>query len=199
MPIAAARTKAIEEFAMMVNKASEKYQLIHATFAIEKLFQEKMSRESNARVIELRNQLKEENDPERQKQIHLEAKELQKGEDKRIRILVNYISISQLPETSARIAKTPNNTFIISLPKSLENVRNPDGAINFEKIKQLRELMAHELGHIVLHTGIFQLDGAPICVPGEEEEEAEFFAQRLLELRRERNSEIYNVGHYKKI
>ena len=196
MPVAA-RVKAIEEFAILVNKASEKYQLIHATFAIEKLFQEQKSRESQARVIELRNQLKEEDDPERQKQIHREAKELQKGEDKRIRILVNYIS--QLSESSARITKTPNNTFIISLPKSLENVRNSDGTINFGKMKQLRELMAHELGHVILHTGIFALEGIPACIPGEEEEEAGFFAQRLLELRRERNSEIYNDNHYKNI
>ena len=184
-----ARIKAIEEFAAMVNKTSEKYQLIHATFAIEKLFQEKMSQEFNVKVAELRGQLREESDPERLREIHREAKELQKGEDKRIRILVQYIS--QLSETSARITQTPSNTFIISLPKSLENVRNIDGTIDFVKMKQLRELMAHELGHIALHTGIFNL--------GEEEMEADCFAKRLIELRRERNSEIYNNNHYKTI
>lgn len=191
------RAKAIEELVETVNNTSEKYQLIHATFAVEKLFQEKKRQESNERIIELRKQLMEENDPDRQKAIHREAKELQKGEDKRIRILVNYIS--QLLETSARITQTPNNTFIISLPKSLENIRNENGIIDFEKMKKLRKLMAHELGHIVLHTGIFELESAPECVSIDEEEEANVFSERLIELRRERNTEIYRDDHYKNI
>lgn len=79
----------------------------------------------------------------------------------------------------------------------MENPRKEDGKINFDLLQRLRKLMAHELGHIVLHSWI--LSPCNEGINDGSEEEVECFANNLIGLRRDRNAEIYEDQYYEKI
>ena len=189
------RQDEIIEKATLVNRASEKYQLIHATFAIEKMFKDKLQVYYANEFEKIRKQLMKETEEEKKRLLYQKIRDLKNESNKKIKIIVDYMP--QIKENSARTTKTQNNTFMISLPKSLENIRNDNGEIDFNKLKKLRHLMAHELGHIVLHSGIMGFDEKKEEIAPEEE--ADFFAEKLIELRRLRNKEIHENDNYEKI
>ena len=58
--------------------------------------------------------------------------------------------------------------------------------------------MAHELGHILLHTDYINEDGV-VDEDGNKEEESNYFADTVLELRRERNRNFYSDKNYEKM
>lgn len=194
----------IRELAAQVNETSEMYQLIHAMFAIEKMYRDNSSNQYKAKVGHILDRL---GNPalgaEERENLVREAKNLREIYSKKINILVDYIP--QIQENSARITWTQSNTFMIVLPKSMESTRSADGKINFEVLAALRKLMAHELGHIVLHSGLFdspcdvQESHKQIEISDASEEEAELFADALISLRRNRNAEIYEDGRFKNI
>ena len=57
--------------------------------------------------------------------------------------------------------------------------------------------MAHELGHIMLHTDellkIEGTQGSKDISEGEKEEEARFFAEKILEMRTQRNEDLHSA------
>lgn len=179
-----------------VNAASEKYQLIHATFAIEKLFKDKIQQTYAAEFSAIREELLEASDADKQQELMHRAKKLQKESTQKIRVIVEYLP--QIKYGSARITKTENNNFQIILPKEMENIRKTDGTIDFEKLKDLRRLMAHELGHIMLHSGVLDEQNVKDVNDGSDEE-ADFFAETLIDLRKQRNLEIHEDSHYREI
>lgn len=185
----------IKSLAAEVNKISEKYQLIHATFAIEKLVEDKLRENVNAEIAQIRKRLALETDKDAQERLFRQVQELRTDVGSKVRIIVEYLP--QIEDDSARLTRSSRNTFLIFLPKSMENVRNSCGTIDFERMRRLRKLMAHELGHIVLHTGI--LGPEENLTDEEKEEQAELFAVTLIELRKQRNEEIYSNAHYKEI
>lgn len=185
----------IKSLAAEVNKISEKYQLIHATFAIEKLVEDKLRENVNAEIAQIRKRLALETDKDAQERLFRQVQELRTDVGSKVRIIVEYLP--QIEDDSARLTRSSRNTFLIFLPKSMENVRNSCGTIDFERMRRLRKLMAHELGHIVLHTGI--LCPEENLTDEEKEEQAELFAVTLIELRKQRNEEIYSNAHYKEI
>lgn len=185
----------IKSLAAEVNKISEKYQLIHATFAIEKLIEDKLRETVNTEIAVIRNQLALETDKDVQDRLFKQVQELRTDVGSKVRIIVEYLP--QIEDDNARLTRSSRNTFLIFLPKSMENVRKSDGTIDFERMGRLRKLMAHELGHIVLHTGI--LCPKETLTDEEKEAQAELFAVTLIELRKERNEEIYSNAHYKEI
>lgn len=196
-----ARVAEIQHLAGRINSTSEKYQLIHAMFAIEKIFRDNSNSRYKDAVRKVWNDLKNPNLSADQKAgLMQQAKDLREEANKRIRILVDYIP--QIKEDSARITQTQHNTFMIVLPKSMECTRGADNKINFEVLGALRRLMAHELGHIVLHSGLFDSydegskERREIEITDVSEEEAEIFAGTLIDLRRDRNREIYDKDHY---
>jgi Zn-dependent peptidase ImmA (M78 family) len=94
---------------------------------------------------------------------------------------------------AGRVVKAENK-LIISLPKTLiENSRNKDGSYNENGVKKIREIMAHELGHIALHTDellkINTLRGSK-DLDKNLEKEALWFSEKLLRLRHERNQKM---------
>ncbi len=190
-----ATEECIKNLAAEVNKISEKYQLIHATFAIEKLIEEKLRSCVKEQIAEIRQQLITETDKEAQERLYKQVQELTTDISAKVRIVVEYLP--QIDEDSARLTRSGRNTFLIILPKSMENIRKDDDTIDFERLRRLRKLMAHELGHIVLHTGILcQMEE----ISNEEKEtEADLFATILIELRKKRNEEIYSGAHFKDI
>lgn len=190
------RKEEIAHWAAEVNRVSENYQLIHATFAIEKIFRDHIEEEYNQRVLEFRQKL---GDPalnaNERKELMQQFENLRSAASKKYTIRVNYIR--QIKEGSARITQTKNNTFLIALPKAMENTRQADGKIDLDRLLDLRQLMAHELGHIVLHSGV--LDTCKTEVNTGSEDEAVLFAENLITLRRKRNSELYDKQNYRRI
>ena len=142
-------------------------------------------------------------DSEYRQSLVQKAKALKKVAHRKINILVDYLP--QIKDNSARITWIQNNTYMIVLPKSMESIRDADGKIDFKVLSALRKLMAHELGHVVLHAGIFD---SPIGdsktykqieITDLTEQEAEIFAEKLISLRRARNEEIHQDDQYKNI
>lgn len=185
----------IKSLAAEVNMISEKYQLIHATFAIEKLIEDKLRKNVNAEIASIRERLTREADKDVQDRLFKQIQELRTDVCSKVRIIVEYLP--QIEDDHARLTQSGRNTFLIFLPKSMEDIRKSDGTIDFGRMSRLRKLMAHELGHIVLHTGIL----CPCEKMSDEEKEcqAELFATTLIELRKDRNEEIYSDCHYREI
>lgn len=184
--ISEVRKKEIEAMVSKINAFSEKYQLIHATVAIEKLYKEQVQQEYQEQFAALRAEIKETNDSESQIALAQRAKELKKESNKRLKISIEYND--KMQADSSRTTKTLNDTFLISLPKCMANIRDDEGNIDFEQLSKLRKLMAHELGHIVLHSGFFNKD----CTMSEcdSENEADYFAEKLLILREKHSGEL---------
>lgn len=190
------RKEEILECAKNINSASEKYQLIHATFATEKIFQEKIQQNYSEAYDEIRQEIKDTTDQEKLSKLLDKANELQNESRQKVRIVVEYLS--KIKYGSARIIKRGKNNFQITLPKEMENIRNEDEKIDFDKLGILRKLMAHELGHVVLHSGILDDQNIEDVNLGPDDE-ADFFADSLINLRRGRNEEIYENGNFEHI
>ena len=178
----------IEEKAKEINVFSERYQLIHATYAIEKMFKEELKKYYDGEFAKLRKQLFEAESKEQQDQIFRQVEELKNESNKKVRIIIDYIP--QIENDSARVTTTKNNTIMISLPKSMENVRMDDGKIDFDLLKYLRKIMGHEIGHVVLHSKVLHIDGKNENKLSEEE--ADFFSEQLLDMRKTYTRELAN-------
>jgi Zn-dependent peptidase ImmA (M78 family) len=93
----------------------------------------------------------------------------------------------------ARVVKT-DNKLVISIPGGLlDDVHSTNMQIVQAAVSSIRFLMAHELGHICLHTDKIQRDLVGSLALGDDaEREADVFARELLRLRDERNKKLYN-------
>lgn len=179
-------------------KESDKYHFIHVTYACQLMIKnlvssyyanefKKLSQEIRERTMnggEIPDDLKE-------KKQHL----LVMTKEGRAHIDIDYIDTSS--ENEARIIKT-NNAFVINLPRSLaEKVTFKDGKFDKEVVSKLRSLVAHELGHLMLHTDellkIESTQGSKLIVGEDKEEEARFFAEDILKKRDERNMELHDL------
>jgi hypothetical protein len=85
---------------------------------------------------------------------------------------------------AGRVIKDKENRLRITLPrKNLIGIKDSAGQLCIEPIERLRGKMAHELGHIVLHTDKFVINA--MSEPDNLKEmdwEAELFAEELLRL-----------------
>lgn len=177
--LTAERERVIENWATKIDNFSEKYQLSHAIVAIERLYKDKVQEDCAKLFNELRESIMN-SEGDSLADYRKQAMDLQKESTKRIHILIEYSD--QIEANSSRTTRTKNDTFLISLPRSMANIRQTDGKIDFNLYTNLRKLMAHELGHVVLHSGFF--DSTSSSKTKEEEEyEATFFAEKLLALR----------------
>lgn len=194
------RKQEILDQAKKVNDISEEYQLIHACFAVQKIINEHINGMYQNKFEELRQCLLKENlDSDGVAQVLQKKQELEtENRRKRINISIRYIdSLTGFNATTTRVG-TYKNSFIISLPKELEHIRSDEGAFDYDKMKKLRKLMAHELGHILLHTDYINEDGV-VDEDGNKEEESNYFADTVLDLRRERNRNFYSDKNYEKM
>lgn len=182
--ITPSRRHHIEEWVSKINDFSEKYQLSHAIAAIEKLYKEKVYTDCQSRFAAVREKTKETayDDDDAIKALNQEAEQIKKDSLKRIRIIIEYSK--SLDSNSSRVIRSQDDVFCVSLPKCMENIRTSTGEIDNALLTSCRKLVAHELGHIVLHEGLF--DDPQIVV----EEEADCFADCLLALRKKQHDEI---------
>ena len=182
--IAPTRKQQIEELVSKINDFSEKYQLSHAIFAIEKLYKQKIHADCQERFARVREEAKNVayDDDDAIKALNDQAEQIKKDSLHRIRIIIEYSE--SLENNSSRVIRSQDDVFCISLPKCMENIRTTDGTIDNSLLTSCRRLVAHELGHIVLHEGLFD-EPKLIC-----EDEADCFADYLLALRRVQHDEI---------
>ncbi len=194
MAIEDARKEEILRLAKDVNAASEKYQLIHATFAIEKLQDDVRKKLYADEFKSLRNLMAEAKEESNKETVEflLNKAMLLRSSFSNTKIQVEYLK--HITDECARTHRTHNGVFIISIPEDYMNLRDEDGKINFDKMKKLRRLMAHELGHIMLHADF--LGPKRKSMTDCEEVEADYFAEQLISLRIERNKEIHENQHY---
>ena len=194
MEISSERKEQIHYLAKKVNVASEKYQLIHATFAIEKLLDDSRKALYIDEFKAIREQIAEAKANSNKETVEFllnKARGLSSN-FQNTKIQVEYLP--QIREGCARTYRTSNGVFSISLPESMKDLRDSEGKIDFSKMKELRSLMAHELGHIMLHADFLGPNKKEMTEL--EESEADYFAEALILLRKERNQEIHEDQKY---
>lgn len=192
------RKKEINDIAKKVSNISEHYQLIHATYACQMLIKQIIMDEYGKRYDKLLEQIEEKMNAG----LKYDKEQTEKEEiDSLIKQRSFHIDVAYIDTTSedaARIIKI-KNAFVINLSKTLaQQIFNSDGSYNYEAIHKIRELMAHELGHLMLHTKellyIDSTQGSKLIRDPEKEEEANLFGNNLLELRKLRNERVYQDG-----
>lgn len=194
----AQRKTEISQKAQEVSRASEQFQLIHATYACQMLIKQivmddyKKKYDDLSSIIEQKMCLGTNYEREMTEKERLDSLIRQKS----FHIDVAYIETSS--EDAARVIKI-NNSFVINLSRKLaESIFYPNGDYNYEVIRKIRKLMSHELGHLALHTDeLIQIDstqGSKLIKDCEKEQEATFFGEKLLDLRKVRNEKIYQDG-----
>jgi hypothetical protein len=178
-----------------VHRRSLKYQLAHAALACEELLQVPLEREARLQTVELE-QKRREAMRRGDKRLHQElTEESDRLKRARRHIYTQYISTLR-PETAYVV--TIMGEFVIFLSRQLaeQSVDEATGVYT-ERIVHLRRNMAHELGHAILHTQAV-LDGGYTRGKSKytsgEEREADWFADRLLELRGHRNKLMRRNG-----
>jgi len=189
----------IREKAAEINESSLNYHLAHAVFACNKIVEDVFKKNSQNRIKELKSELQaaEKNNNEKKvAEILMDIDRLGRP----FRIYVEYVQDMDIE--GGRVVKLPlSNQFVISLPEDLLiKSRNKDGTYNIDGVKTLRHRMAHELGHIALHIEeLLEIDGTQgsFLLTDEAEKEANIFATEILELRHQRNIQIYSTGVYK--
>ena len=184
--------------AQEIEKESERYQLIHATHASQSLIREAVSVYFKKEYDKLFEAVKERTikglDCDKQQKRMAELDILRK----KMGFHVDVVYVGMRDEDSARAVKI-ENAFVIYLPKSLgDRIVRENGDFDYEVIRKVRCLMAHELGHIVLHTDDLlkteSTQGSKEVLDEEKEMEAQYFGNELIELRRERNRKIRHDG-----
>jgi hypothetical protein len=186
-----------EQKAGEINEISLDYHLTHAVLACDKSIEDnykKINKETTSKLnLDLQKALREKDNNEIAKL--LETKKSLKLS--KYHIFVDYVKMND-PE-AGRVVKSENK-LIISLPKILiENSRNEDGSYSEEGVRKIREIMAHELGHIALHTDellkIDSLQGSKDLAE-DLEKEARWFSAKLLCLRHERNRKMAQCSSF---
>lgn len=193
------RVAEIHECAEKVNRMAEGYQLIHACFAVQKIINERINNLYAKKFDEIRSELSDDSiDMDKATQLLEEKRRLEmENRKKRISISVRYISSLKGMNARTTCVGTYKNSFVISLPEELSCIRDESGEFDYDKMRGLRWLMAHELGHIILHTENINEDGFDEC-DTDKEEESNCFAKKILELRRERNKKLFDDKNFDK-
>jgi hypothetical protein len=181
----------IKSKAKEINDISLDYHLTHAVLACDKLLEEAFKTEGSKETNVIKDQLQKaykENDLTKIKEL-LEKKKLLNLE--KYHIFVDFIDMDV---EAGRVVKAENK-FVVSLPKKLaDNARKGDSLFDQDNVQKLRRVMAHELGHIALHSGVLltiENTNGSKELRGKFEDEANCFADELLRLRDERNKRLF--------
>jgi len=190
----AGRIKEIKARAKKVYDISFNYHLIHAVFGSDGLL---LLDRKEYKAEELKNlqdaalKAVRANDNALVEKIKEESETLKREfQQRKYSVLVEYIPMDDIYGGRVVIA---DDKLKISLPEKLkEGLIDGEGNLNPAPIINIKEIMAHELGHIVLHT-----DKIPHSIGGTKEKtldpwdwEAKVFAEELLRLYKERDHNI---------
>jgi hypothetical protein len=186
------REKEVIERAKKVYDISFDYHLTHAVFGGDKLLLIDLKGSNEAEVANLRDDLRVATRGKNEAQI----KDLMDKIDKlkknlkyrKYHIMIDYI---KMDDPDGGRAVKANNKLIISLPQKLtKDIMNDDGRLQKNIVEKIRGKMAHELGHIVLHTEQLPNDLESGNKLDDLDWEAEIFAKELLRLYSEKDHRI---------
>lgn len=185
----------IENVAEAINTISNTYHLSYATHACEKYNQTLYKKRKEEKNKELSDKIKEalaNSSHESLSKLLKEKNEISSPE--RISIYIDYVANIE----KGRITQHMGSKFIINMPKSLMlSVIGENGSYNVNALNQIRKMMAHELGHIALHFDklydTLSTNGS-YDLTEEYEKEADWFAGKFLELRRNRRDKMNTDG-----
>jgi len=188
------RKNEIREKAKEINDLSEQFQMVHATYATQEYIKSIVKDFYQKKLDDLKARIAEKIQKDLDITQELEEKEQLEVVIKRNRAIINIDYIDIPDEKVARVVKV-DNAFTIYLAASLrDSIFTESHDYNYTTIQKIRELMAHELGHLTLHTKDLLLEdgtqGSITIEDDEKEAEANFFGEKLLDLRKERNKKI---------
>jgi len=180
-----ARAKKVYEF-------SFNYHLIHAVFGSDGLLlcdRKEYKTEENKELFNAAFKAIQAGDAVLAEKLKKDGETLKKEfQHRKYCILVEYIPMDDIYGGRVVIA---DDKLKISIPEKLkEGLIDEEGKLNSAPIINLREIMAHELGHIVLHTEKIPpgTQGSKILAPLDWE--AEVFAEELLRLYKSHNHRL---------
>jgi len=178
------KTKEIKNSAKNVYDISFDYHLTHAVFGGDKMLlldRKKIKDENLEKLGNALHDATERNDEEHMKEYTEKINVIKKNyEARKYQIMIEYI---EMKDPDGGRAVKANNKLVISLPQKLtKNLMDDAGKLQKIPIEKLRKKMAHELGHIVLHTEKLPKDMDPGNKTDHLDWEAEVFAKELLRL-----------------
>jgi len=188
-----ARTRDIKAIAKKVYNISFDYHLVHAVFGSDGLLFINRKENYKDQLIEINKKLqaaKRENNTGLETELKAEAEELLRNIKKRkYYILVDYVALNDLD--GGRVVNLDNNLHIQLSQKLTENIREKAaGELQKETVENIQNIMAHELGHIVLHAEQLpssNLQGSYNETLKDVDWEAQVFATELLHLYRKKD------------
>lgn len=143
-------TEEIIQKANEVHFESFNYHLTHAFLACDKLLEDesrKIGKEARKALNEKLELAYKEKDIPRATEL---MKEIHSYKTRKCRLFIDYVNMS---DPDAGRVVNAENSLIITLPKKLaEATRNDKGDLLEEPVQKYREILAHELGHVILHT-----------------------------------------------
>jgi Zn-dependent peptidase ImmA (M78 family) len=180
----------VHEKAAKVDNISYDYHLTHAVFACDKMLEDAFKEQGKKETVRITNELKIAYKNKDNHKAALLLKQKKALKLTKYHIFVDYIK--GMARDAGRVIKVEDK-LVISLPDQLAiDAKAKDGLFNKSHVNKLREVMAHELGHIALHVDKLvsnNLQGSN-DIKGQEETEADWFAKELLCLRVERNKKL---------
>jgi len=190
------REEGIKARAKKVYDASFDYHLAHAVFGGDRLLMTDLKEANKQTVAGLNAELKVAV-LDKNAALVSELMDKIKGfertlEKRKHQILIDYIRMDDL--YGGRVIKV-GEKMIITLPREiLANIMDGDRKLQKEPVENVREKMAHELGHIVLHADLVPKDdmAGTHKLGTEMDLEAEVFAKELLSLYKKRDHRIDN-------
>jgi hypothetical protein len=197
------RKDRLEKLAEDINRISLDYHLTHAIFACNQYLRESYKTEREKAARSLRNQLKESlRGKNAKEQKALLEKNAHIEQTQKFSIYVEY---ARMPIYESRVIKGEGWLVISLSGKLLEDAPDKD---NLPVGEKLRKTTAHELGHAILHSkdmkhgehAAKEEDAAAkeenAAANADREQEADAFAQELLNLRHQRNEALFKSGAY---
>ena len=191
-------TEKAKEKAIEINELSLDCHLSHATFACNVLLEkdrERLRTEMTKEIDEKIKVAKEEGNARKLKGL-LQQKKEKYDTCQKLRIYVDYLENTIC--TAFTVCDRTKGMLVIWLPKKLLEESRKNGTYT-DKVTELRKLMAHELGHAILHTKeLVEMEdfwgSRNLKKDSPEEHEAKVFAKNLLKLRHARNKKLIEDG-----
>jgi hypothetical protein len=154
------RKKEIKGRAKRVYNISFDYHLTHAVFGSDGLLISDRMEEKSKAINELNQSLVDaarQNDNALIEKLMNDIKEKAKIKGRNYKILIDYSSMMKDP-CGGRVI-TVGDQLNITLPEKLrKDLKNDDDKLIDENVQKIKKIMAHELGHIVLHTDFLSQD-----------------------------------------
>ena len=190
----------IESLAQKLHNKSEEYQLAHGTLGAAYFLKDEFKKMmSNNICDELAIRLQAESfSGSKRKEAEEKAENLKKSVGKPMGVRVEYFTSNY---GGGGRALKQDDEYLIELPGYLRDscTKKENNRYDVRAIKVLREEVAHELGHILLHRRDIPdgTQGTKI-LNSSHDEEANYFKNIFIKLRNERAKQILHDGGYHK-